>query len=105
MPALPRLNRVLLVDSLAAVWGGFCSASSVTTYIESAAGVGEGGRTGLTSVVVAILFLLAMFLAPLVEAVPSEATAAALILVGFMMMTTVREIDFRDYGAAILKNK
>jgi AGZA family xanthine/uracil permease-like MFS transporter len=98
---LPRLNRVLLVDSVAAMWGGLCSASSVTTYIESASGVGEGGRTGLTSVTVALLFLASMFFAPLIGAVPPEATAPALILVGFLMMATVREIDFRDVTAAI----
>jgi len=98
---LPRLNRVLLVDSLAAVWGGLCGASSVTSYVESASGVGEGGRTGLTSVVVAVLFLMALFFAPLVQTVPAEATAAALVVVGFLMMTVVREIDFRDYGTAI----
>lgn len=99
--SLPRLNRVLLVDSLAAMWGGLCSASSVTTYVESASGVGEGGRTGLTSIVVGILFLAAMFFAPLVQAVPTEATSAALIIVGFLMMTSVREIDFSDYSSAI----
>lgn len=99
--SLPRLNRVLLVDSFAAMWGGLCSASSVTSYIESASGVGEGGRTGLTSVVVGVLFLAAMFLAPLVQAVPAEATAAALIIVGFLMMTVVREINFNDYATAI----
>ncbi|MGC8667042.1 MAG: NCS2 family permease [Chthonomonadales bacterium] len=99
--SLPRLNRVLLVDALAAVWGGFCCASSSTTYIESAAGVGEGGRTGLTSVVVGFLFLASMFLAPLVQAVPAEATAAALILVGFMMMTVVKDINFGDAVSAI----
>lgn len=98
---LPRLNRVLLVDSLAAVWGGLCSASSVTSYVESAAGVGEGGRTGLTSVVVGILFLLAMFFAPLVQIVPTEATAAALIVVGFLMMRMVKDIDFGDLVTAI----
>lgn len=90
---LPRLNRVLLVDSLAAVWGGVCGASSVTTYIESAAGVSEGGRTGLVSVVVAALFLLAMFIAPVVSAVPAVATAPALLVVGFLMMGVVREMD------------
>lgn len=98
---LPRLNRVLLVDSLAAAWGGLCSASSVTTYVESASGVSEGGRTGLTSVVVAALFLGAMFFAPLVQAVPPEATAPALILVGFLMMAVVKDIDFVDYISSI----
>ena len=98
---LPRLNRVLLVDSIAAMWGGFCGCSSVTTYIESAAGVGEGGRTGLTSVVVGLLFLLAMFFSPLIQIIPAEATAAALIIVGYLMMRVVRDIDFDDYTTAI----
>ena len=91
---LPRLNRVLLTDSLAAVWGGLCGASSVTTYIESAAGISEGGRTGLTSVVVGVLFLLSLLFAPLVGAVPGVATAPALIIVGYLMIAVVREMDF-----------
>jgi AGZA family xanthine/uracil permease-like MFS transporter len=93
---LPRLKRVLVVDSLAAVAGGLASASSATTYIESAAGVGVGGRTGLTSVVVAVCFLLALFFAPLAAIVPPEATAAALVVVGYLMCTIVREIPFGD---------
>lgn len=91
---LPRLNRVLLVDSLAAAWGGLCSASSVTSYVESAAGVSEGGRTGLSAVIVGLLFLGAMFFAPLIAVIPQEATAPALIVVGFLMLAQVREIDF-----------
>ncbi len=90
---LPRLNRILMVDSLAAVWGGLCGASSVTTYIESAAGVSEGGRTGLVSVVVATLFLGALFFGPVIGAVPAVATAPALLVVGFLMMSVLREID------------
>ncbi len=93
---LPRLNRVLLVDSLAAVVGGWFSASSATTYIESAAGVSAGGRTGLTSVVVALGFALALFFAPIAGVVPPEATAAALVVVGYLMCTLVREIPFGD---------
>ncbi|GBC95919.1 Guanine/hypoxanthine permease PbuO [bacterium HR16] len=93
---LPRLNRVLLTDSLAAVWGGLCGASSVTTYIESAAGISEGGRTGLTSVVVGVLFLLSLLFAPLVGVVPAVATAPALIIVGYLMMSVVREMDFES---------
>ena len=93
---LPRLNRVLIVDSLGAVVGGACSASSATTYIESAAGVATGGRTGLTSLVVAAGFALALFFAPLAGVVPPEATAAALVLVGYLMCTLVREIPFGD---------
>jgi adenine/guanine/hypoxanthine permease len=93
---LPRLSRVLLVDSLAAVVGGACSASSATTYIESAAGVATGGRTGLAAVVTALGFALALFFAPLAGIVPPEATAAALIVVGYLMCTLVREIPFGD---------
>lgn len=91
---LPRLNRVLMVDSLAAIWGGFCGASSVTSYIESAAGVSAGGRTGLVSVVVALLFLVSLFISPIVGAVPAVATAPALLLVGFMMISVVKHMDF-----------
>jgi len=91
---LPRLRTVLLVDALAAVWGSISSASSVTTYVESAAGVGEGGRTGLTSVVVGILFLLSLVFTPLVSAVPEVGTAPALIVVGFLMMSVIRDIRF-----------
>ena len=93
---LPRMNRVLLIDSLAAALGGAASASSATTYIESAAGVAAGGRTGLSSVVVAICFALALFLAPLAGVVPPEATAPALIVVGYLMCAIVREIPFAD---------
>ena len=93
---LPRLNRVLIVDSLGAVVGGACSASSATTYIESAAGVATGGRTGLTALVVAACFALALFFAPLAGVVPPEATAAALVLVGYLMCTLVKEIPFGD---------
>jgi AGZA family xanthine/uracil permease-like MFS transporter len=91
---LPRLREILLVDSLAAAWGGICGASSTTTYIESASGVGEGGRTGLTAVVVGLLFLVALFFAPLVSIVPPQATAPALIVVGFLMLAHVRDIPF-----------
>ncbi|MDI6870164.1 MAG: NCS2 family permease [Bacillota bacterium] len=98
---LPRLKNVLLVDSMAAVLGGVFGASSVTTYIESAAGVGEGGRTGLTAVVTGILFLLAVFLAPVAGIVPAAATAPALIIVGFLMMTVVKDIRFDEYDEAI----
>jgi len=92
---------VLFVDSLGAAFGGVASASSNTTYIESAAGVSEGGRTGLTAVVVGVLFLLAMFLAPLPGVVPPEATAPVLVIVGYFMMTVVREIDWTDPGIGI----
>jgi AGZA family xanthine/uracil permease-like MFS transporter len=91
---LPQTNRVLLVDSLAATVGGAFSASSVTSYIESGAGVAEGGRTGLTVVVTGVLFLASILLAPLVQLVPSEATAPALVIVGFLMCGVIRDIDF-----------
>ncbi len=98
---LPGVERVLFVDSIAAVAGGFASASSNTTYVESAAGVGEGARTGLASVVTGALFLVAMFFTPLVQVVPFEAATPALVVVGFLMMTQVRWIDFNDYAIAI----
>jgi adenine/guanine/hypoxanthine permease len=91
---LARLREVLFVDGLAALWGGVCGASSVTTYIESASGVGVGGRSGLTSVVTGLLFLAALFLSPLVGVVPAVATAPALIVVGFLMLSAVRDIPF-----------
>ncbi len=93
---LPRLNRVLLVDSLAAVAGGAAGASSATTYVESAAGVAAGARTGLASVVTGGCFLLALFFAPVAGVVPAQATAPALILVGFLMTSLVRDIPFGD---------
>jgi len=98
---LPGMNRVLLVDSLAAVAGGAASASSNTTYIESAAGVSEGGRTGLTSVVVGVLFLLALFFSPIAGVVPPEATAPILVIVGYFMMTIVKDINWSDPGIGI----
>ena len=94
---LPRLNRVLLVDSLGAMAGGAAGASSATTYIESAAGVAAGARTGLASVVTGVCFLLALFFAPLAGVVPAQATAPALIVVGYLMSRLVREIPFDDF--------
>ena len=93
----PGSRGFSFVDSLGAVFGGLSSASSATTYIESAAGVSQGGRTGLTSVVTGILFLLALFLSPLIAVVPAQATAPALIIVGFLMCGIVREIPFGDF--------
>jgi AGZA family xanthine/uracil permease-like MFS transporter len=98
---LPGMNRVLLIDSLAAVAGGLASSSSNTTYIESASGVSDGGRTGLVAVVVGVLFLLAMFLSPIAGVIPPEATAPALVIVGYFMMTIVREIEWPDPGIGI----
>jgi AGZA family xanthine/uracil permease-like MFS transporter len=98
---LPRINRVLLVDSLGAVFGGVANSSSNTTYIESAAGVAEGARTGLAAVVTGGLFLLAMWFSPLAAVIPAQATAPALIIVGFYMMGIVSEIAWSDYEEAI----
>lgn len=98
---VPHLKSALMVDSLAAVIGGAFGCSSVTTYIESASGVGEGGRTGLTSVVTGILFLLAMFVAPIVGIVPMVATAPALIVVGFLMLVVVKVMNWEDMTIAI----
>ncbi|MDA2962783.1 MAG: NCS2 family permease [Actinomycetota bacterium] len=98
---IPNNDRILLVDSLAAVGGGVGSISSNTSYIESAAGVGEGARTGLASVVTGGLFLLTTFLSPLMAVIPYEAATPALVIVGFLMMTQIKNIDWSDYGIGI----
>ena len=98
---IPNNDRILLVDSLAAVAGGAGSISSNTSYIESASGVGEGARTGLASIVTGLCFLLTTFLSPLVAVIPYEAATPALVIVGFLMMTQIRSIDWDDYGIAI----
>ncbi len=99
--APPNTRSILVVDSLAAAAGGAAGVSSNTSYIESASGVGEGARTGLASVVTGVLFLLAIFLAPLVAVIPSEAAVPALILVGFLMMQQVKGIAWEDLEIAI----
>jgi len=99
--APPKTQRILVVDSLAAIAGGAGGVSSNTSYIESAAGVGEGARTGLASVVTGVLFLFAIFLSPLVAVIPSEAAVPALVLVGFLMMQQVKGIDWDDLDIAI----
>ena len=98
---LPGIKRVLLIDSLAAAAGGAASASSNTTYIESASGISEGGRTGLVAVVVGVLFLLAMFFSPIAGVIPPQATAPALVLVGYFMMMLVKDISWSDPGIGI----
>ena len=97
----PNAERILIVDSVAAMAGGAASVSSNTSYIESASGVGEGARTGLASVVTGVLFLLATFLAPLVNVVPYEAATPALVIVGFLMMQQVKGIDWDDLEIAL----
>ena len=98
---IPNIDRILFIDGVAAVGGGLGNISSNTSYIESASGVGEGARTGLASVVTGILFLLTTFLAPLVAVIPYEAATPALIIVGFLMMSQIKNIDWQDYGIAI----
>ena len=98
---LPDTDKVLAVDSAAAAVGGAFSASSNTTYIESASGIADGGRTGLTAVVVGVCFLLSIFLSPLAEIVPLQAAAPALVMVGFLMLSVVREIPWDDLELAI----
>ncbi len=97
----PNAQRILVVDSVAAAAGGAASVSTNTSYIESAAGVAEGARTGLASVVTGVLFLLATWLSPLVSIVPHEAAAPALVVVGFLMMLQVRNIDWNDGPVAL----
>jgi AGZA family xanthine/uracil permease-like MFS transporter len=98
---IPRLNRILITDSIATMVGAFAGTSTTTSYIESAAGVAAGGRTGLTAVTVGVLFLVTFLFAPLVQAIPPTATAPALVLVGAMMLGAVAEIDWKDPGAGI----
>src|SRR5919204_150154 len=93
---LPGIRNILLVDSIGAGFGGLMGASSNTTYIESAAGVSSGARTGLASVVTGLLFLVCMFLAPVVAVIPPEATAPALVIVGFLMAGIATKINFSD---------
>lgn len=99
--AIPRLNRILTADSIATIGGSLAGTSTVVSYIESASGVAAGGRTGLTAVVVGLLFLLTLFFAPWVQAIPAAATAPALIIVGSMMVGALADIDWDDPGVAI----
>jgi AGZA family xanthine/uracil permease-like MFS transporter len=98
---IPGLRMILLVDSLAAAVGGFTGASSVTSYVESTAGIASGGRSGLMPIIVGLLFFLAIFFHPIISVIPAQATAPALILVGFLMTTLIREIDFDKMDEAI----
>jgi len=93
---IPRLNRILFSDAIATITGAVTGTSTVVSYIESAAGVAAGGRTGVTAIVTGLLFVLALFIAPVVGAIPEAATAPALILVGSMMMSVAGEIDWHD---------
>ncbi|MFJ5697526.1 NCS2 family permease [Arthrobacter sp. NPDC093139] len=98
---IPNVDRVLQVDALGAIVGGGASVSSNQIYVESGAGIGEGARTGLASIVTGLLFLVAMFFTPLINLVPFEAVAPALVVVGFMMVAQVGKIHWQDWGIAI----
>ena len=98
---LPRISGALYADSIATSVGAVLGTSTTTTYVESAAGVMAGGRTGLTAVVSALFFALAIVFAPVFLAIPAFATAPALIIVGYMMLSSVVEIDFADVGEAV----
>ena len=98
---LPKIKGALLSDAVGTSVGAVCGTSTVTTFVESASGVAEGGRTGLTAIVAAILLGLSLFLSPIFLAIPSFATAPALIVVGFLMLTSITKIDFNDYTEAI----
>jgi AGZA family xanthine/uracil permease-like MFS transporter len=98
---IPRMKQALMADAVATTTGACLGTSTVTTYIESGAGISEGGKTGLTSVVTGLLFIVALFFAPLVGIVPSAATAPALIAVGVLMMTTIKNVNFEDMSEAI----
>ncbi|MCR5511246.1 MAG: NCS2 family permease, partial [Lachnospiraceae bacterium] len=98
---LPRIKQALLADAVATSAGAVLGTSTTTTFVESSAGVSEGGRTGLTAIVTGLMFLIAIFLSPIFIAIPGFATAPALIFVGFLMITAVAEIDFKDLTEAV----
>ena len=98
---LPRAKEALFADAVATTTGALLGTSTVTAYVESAAGIGEGGKTGLTAVTTGILFLLSLFFAPVFTSIPTQATAPVLIIVGVMMASSLKEIDFGDFTNAI----
>jgi len=98
---LPRIGKALFADSLGTMFGALMGTSTVTSYIESAAGIAEGGRTGLTAIIVSLLFMLALVFSPLVGLIPPQATAPVLILVGVLMMSEIVHIRFDDFTEAL----
>ena len=98
---LPKAKQALFADAIATTTGALLGTSTVTAYVESAAGIGEGGRTGLTAVTTGVLFLLSLFFAPIFTSIPTQATAPVLILVGVMMASSLTNIDFSDFTNAI----
>ena len=98
---VPNIKKAFMADALGTTFGAMLGTSTVTTYVESAAGVSEGGRTGMTSLITAICFAVALFFAPVFLAIPGAATAPALILVGLFMIAPIKELDFNDYSESI----
>lgn len=98
---VPNMDKAMLADAIATTTGAICGTSTVTTFVESSAGIGEGGRTGLSSMFTALCFFIAMFLSPIAAIIPGVATAAALIYVGVLMMNCVREIEWTDVSVAV----
>lgn len=98
---VPNMDKAMLADAVATTCGAVCGTSTVTTFVESSAGVAEGGRTGLTAIATGAFFFIAMFLSPIAKLIPGAATAAALIYVGILMMNCVREIDWTDIESAV----
>jgi len=98
---VPNMDKAMLADAIATTTGAICGTSTVTTFVESSSGVAEGGRTGLTAVVTAVLFFIAMFLSPIAQLIPSCATAAALVYVGVLMIACVKDIDWRRLDEAL----
>ena len=98
---LPKVSQALLSDAIGTTVGACLGTSTVTTYVESASGVAEGGKTGLTSFTTAVMFILALFFSPLFSIIPGQATAPALVIVGLFMMSPIKEIDLGDYTEAI----
>jgi AGZA family xanthine/uracil permease-like MFS transporter len=98
---LPNAKQALFADAIGTTVGALLGTSTVTAYVESAAGIGEGGKTGLTAITTGIMFLLSLFFAPVFTAIPTQATAPVLILVGVMMASSLAKIDFNDFTNAI----
>ena len=98
---LPKAKQALFADAIGTTIGALIGTSTVTAYVESASGIGEGGRTGLTSITTGVMFLLALFFAPIFTSIPTQATAPVLILVGVMMASSLTKIDFNDFTNAI----
>ncbi|HXK44396.1 MAG TPA: NCS2 family permease, partial [bacterium] len=99
--SIEKLKAILGIDAIGAMLGGFFGSSSNTSYIESAAGIMEGGRTGITAIVVGVLFLLSIVIAPVASMITSQATAPALVIIGFLMMQAITQIDFEQLDTAI----